>query len=135
MKRRKGTDPRSKLIRALDRVTAEIIKLRDMRQCQKCGSRPHPQGCHWSHVLSRNKGFLLRWDLLNSFVLCNGCHRWWHSNPTASGIWFAKRFPARYGYLQTKLKESQTRRTIKTFELEEILKSHREKLKELKSEI
>jgi len=130
MRRKKGTDKRSKIIRALDRITPEIIKLRDMHQCQRCGARPQPQGCHWSHIYSR-ASYHTRWDLLNSLVLCNGCHRWWHSHPTESGFWFAKKFPARYDYLQGKRREVAA---IKTSELEALLESHKEKLKQLQGE-
>jgi hypothetical protein len=41
----------------------------------------------------------MRWELINSLVLCCGCHRWGHSYPLDFQWWFRLKFPARYDYL------------------------------------
>ena len=117
------------LKRNLDRTTAQIIKLRDENTCQRCGHKVFGQGCHWAHIYGR-RSLRLRWDLLNSLVLCAGCHRWWHENPVESHEWFADYFPARYSYL---LKVRQQKpRIIRINELAEWLAEKKQKLAELK---
>ncbi len=119
---------RQKLIAKLDKVTPAVIKLRDERTCQRCGSKPQPQGCHWAHIYSRTS-HKMRWDLLNSLVLCNGCHRFWHANPLDAEKWFREKFPIRFSYLQWK-RQFPTRH-IPLAELQKLYESHKEKLKEL----
>ena len=113
----------------LDKITAEIVKLRDEKTCNRCGHKASGQGCHWAHIYSR-RSLQLRWDLINSFVLCAGCHRWWHENPILAHEWFADYFPARYSYL-LKLKIEKDR-TIRDSELAEWLAEKKQKLAELK---
>lgn len=131
MKTRRGKDERSKIIRALDRITPKIVKLRDGYQCQRCGGRAKAQGCHWAHVYGRSR-FSLRWRLLNGLCLCFGCHQWGHSNPLAFRKWFASKFPARAPYLEELYKRPV--RAIKTEILRITLGQHKEKLAQLESE-
>ena len=119
------------IVANLDKVTSQVIKLRDEYTCQRCGSKPQPQGCHWAHIYSRTS-HKMRWDLLNSLVLCNGCHRWWHANPLDSENWFRIKFPARYDYLQAKRR--QPTKHIPMAILNEWLKERKEKLDELKKD-
>jgi len=123
---------RKRLVDKLDKITSEIIKIRDENTCQRCGSKPRPKGCHWAHIFSRSKHFI-RWDFLNSIVLCNGCHRFWHANPLSSQIWFEAKFPHRYNYLQIEIQK--TVRQIPTSELQDLYESHKQKLKELQAEV
>ena len=122
---------RKKLIDKLDKITAKIIKIRDDYTCQKCGKKPVPRGCHWAHIFSRSR-HSVRWDLLNSVVLCNGCHRYWHANPLTAQIWFSKKFPHRYEYLQAE--KQKPVRQIQTIELQELYEQLKYKLKELENE-
>ncbi len=123
---------RQKIIAKLDKVTPAIIKLRDERTCQRCKNKPSPQGCHWAHIYSRTS-HKLRWDLLNSLVLCNGCHRWWHANPLDSEWWFRMKFLARYDYLQEKRR--QPTKHIPIGVLKEWLEEREQKLKDLQKEL
>lgn len=84
---------------ALDKVTRKFVKTRDDYICQRCGNPTSGKGCHWAHIYGRGRGLFMRWDFLNSLVLCAGCHRWAHSQPLDFGEWFAQRFPARFIYL------------------------------------
>lgn len=122
MKKRKGIPGR------LDTVTAQIIKLRDSYQCQRCGGLPQPQGCHWAHIFGRSD-YRISWDLANSVCLCYGCHSWGHSNPTAFRDWFASKWPIRLKYLEEIRLRPQ--KTIRKSELKELLIKQRQKLKEL----
>ena len=131
MKIRRGKDERSKVIRALDRITPRIVKLRDGYRCQRCERLPSSQGCHWAHVYGRSR-FSMRWDLLNALCLCFGCHQWGHSNPIAFRVWFAGKFPARAPYLEELHRRPV--RAIKTEILKNILAQHEEKLQALGSE-
>jgi len=71
----------------------------------------------------------MRWDLLNSIVLCAGCHFWWHGNPTEATEWFSKKFYWRVYYLNRQRKLPVE--TVRTSELAEWLEERKLKLKEL----
>lgn len=120
---------RQKIVAKLDKITAQVIKLRDDYTCQKCGGKPKPQGCHWAHIYSRTSQ-KMRWDLLNSFVLCNGCHRFWHANPIDAENWLKNKFPARYSYLQN-IRRMPTRHIPMAF-LEEWLEMAKRKYEDLR---
>jgi len=122
------TPKRSTVKNNLDKVTPQIIKLRDEQICQRCLKYCSGQGCHWSHVYSRTR-YSMRWDLLNAIVLCAGCHQWWHDNPVDSGTWFAEKWPHREAYLQGKKLEPI--HPIYTSELIKWLEAHKLKLKQL----
>ena len=119
---------RKRTVKKLDDITRKIIKLRDKDTCQRCMKRASGQGCHWAHIYGR-RSYLLRWDLLNSLVLCAGCHRWWHENPLESDEWFKEKFPARYEWLQ--FQKKQPPRTIRTSELQSLYTKLQQKLTEL----
>lgn len=121
---------RQKIVAKLDKVTAQVIKLRDDYTCQRCGGKPQPQGCHWAHIYSRTS-HKMRWDLLNSLVLCNGCHRHWHANPIDAENWFKDKFPVRYDYLQDLRRQPTKHIPLATLiEWYEALKLKLEELKE-----
>ena len=61
-------------------------------KCEKCGKQyQHDKagGLDCSHIFGRNSRSV-RWAKENAFALCMGCHRWWHENPTESGVWCRK---------------------------------------------
>ena len=123
---------RKTLVRNLDNITAQVVKLRDNYTCQRCGRKYRPDNTKgsldWAHIYSRSR-YSMRWLLLNAVALCCGCHKFWHDNPTESGQWFKDKWPHRYEYLQGKRKEPM--RTIRTSELAQWLEDMREKFKEL----
>jgi 5-methylcytosine-specific restriction endonuclease McrA len=113
MKERKPN--RKSLIKKLDSLVIEIIRLRDNYTCQHCGKKVDKSNAHVSHVIPRSAGNKLRWDLNNLKVLCFHCHiNWWHKNPTESGEWFKQKFPVRWKYLE----ENKGLYQFKTFQLE-----------------
>ena len=92
---------RKGLIKKLDKLVIDIVRLRDNYTCQYCGKKVTDRNAHVSHVIPRSAGNKLRWDLKNLKLLCFHCHiNWWHKNPVESGAWFKNKFPKRYKYLQ-----------------------------------
>lgn len=67
----------------LDRLCREVVFKRDGNRCRRCGKETHLQ---WCHIFSR-RYLSLRWNPLNSLVLCAGCHLWQHHNPLESSRW------------------------------------------------
>ncbi len=124
---------RKKLTEKLDKLCREIVRLRDKDTCQKCGKKIYGSNSHPCHVVPKGNGASLRrFDLLNIFLGCMFCHRWWHENPTESGIWFEILFPARYGYLE--IYRGGKPASITTEQMENLVVKLEQKLKELKNE-
>ena len=85
----------------LDKVSKQIVKLRDGNVCQHCGKWVEGRDRQASHVIPVSAGSKLRWDPMNMKVLCNYCHlHWWHKNPMEAAQWFEEKFPDRWEYLQ-----------------------------------
>lgn len=126
---------RKTIVRNLDKITAQVVKLRDDYTCQRCGkkySQYNGKGSlDWSHVFSRTR-YSMRWLLINSISLCCGCHKFWHDNPLESGQWFKDKWPHRYDYLQLCRKEPM--RTIRTSDLEKWLEDMKRKLEVIKDD-
>lgn len=130
---------RKSLKTALDNVTRKFIKTRDDYTCQRCGNEVFGKGCHWAHIYGRGRGLFMRWDFLNSLVLCAGCHLWAHGQPLDFENWFTQKFPARFIYLTENIPNQRgvwmPRKNVlwkyKDFDLEKLLEKKREKLKEI----
>jgi len=121
---------RKKLTEKLDDICREVIRLRDDNQCQKCGKTIKGSNSHPCHVVAKGNGASIRrFDLLNIFLGCMNCHRWWHDQPTESGLWFAKKFPARDAYLEIYRYGKPAK--ISTAEMERLYGILKEKYKEL----
>ena len=56
------------LSKKLDKIAGDII--RGKGECEKCGRRDRLQ---WTHIIGR-KATRIKWDLDNSFCLCQPCH-------------------------------------------------------------
>lgn len=116
------------------KLAKEIVKLRDMWTCQKCGKQWKWLQC--SHVISDWKNTRLSVDSWNMKLLCYACHFYrWHRNPIEATEWFKEKFPERYEYLMEKNKEQQTgsieleRWENRYKELKEELEFRKEKIK------
>jgi len=94
------TNKRRRIIKRLDNLVREVVRLRDDNTCQRCGKRVEGSDSQPSHVIPKGRCLYLRWDLLNVKLLCMACHRWWHLNPIAAAEWFKAKFPARYAYVK-----------------------------------
>jgi 5-methylcytosine-specific restriction endonuclease McrA len=122
---------RRRLTDRLDEVCREVIRERDNNQCQHCGKKVEGSNSHPCHVVAKGNGASLRrFDLLNIFLGCMRCHKWWHDNPTESGKWFAKKFPAREAYLE--IYRGGKPAKITTAEMEKLLEILKQKLADLK---
>ena len=92
---------RAKLLKRLDDLCRDITRLICKDLCQKCGKYVTGSNAHTCHVVAKGNGASKRrFDLLNLFLGCMYCHRWWHNHPTESGKWFAKKWPHREKYLE-----------------------------------
>lgn len=113
----KKKTPRQKLIKKLDASCREYVVTRDEHICQWCGKLVGGKNCQWSHIITRSE-HLLRWNPVNSVVLCYACHRKWHSNPLIATEWFKNKFPERYEEI---IDLNNKSRPIMVSELEEML--------------
>jgi 5-methylcytosine-specific restriction endonuclease McrA len=92
---------RGPLVKKLDILAKEIVKLRDGNICQRCGKWCEGSNRHISHVIPVSAGNKLRWDPQNMKVLCMHDHlNWWHKNPLEAAQWFRETFPERAIYLE-----------------------------------
>lgn len=112
-----------RLMKNLDEVCRKYIKRRDNHTCQNCGRR---WGVYadWSHVVPKSAGNRLRWDPLNSKVLCRDCHREWHDKPDGME-WFKVKFPDRYRYLERERVKGP--KQFKDYELLEMVEEYKQK--------
>jgi len=121
---------RKKLTDRLDDLCRQVVRLRDNNQCQKCGKIIKGSDSHPCHVVAKGSGASQRrWDLLNIFLGCMKCHRWWHDNPTESGKWFAEKFPARNAYLEIYRYGKPAKITIA--QMENLVEIFKDKIKDL----
>lgn len=67
-----------------DALFSQLI--RSKGYCERCLKRPPWVQLQTSHWISRRFSNT-RTDPDNAFCLCAGCHRWWHSDPTAATDW------------------------------------------------
>lgn len=99
MKSKRKKSNRKKLVQKLDDACALAVKLRDDYTCQYCGQPVKGRNCHWAHVIG-GRGYFLRWDLVNSLVLCFHHHiQGWHGGLVGKDTWFKDKFRARWNYL------------------------------------
>ena len=95
-----------KLKKELMELVKAYVKKRDNYTCQKCEKKIEGSNCQASHVFPVSSGNRLAFDPMNIKVLCCHCHlNWWHKNPTQSGVWFRRKFPERYKYLDERKHE------------------------------
>ncbi len=94
-KYRKKSD-RKKLELKLDKAFSLLVRKRGY--CLKCG-KAEDDKLQCSHIHSRSK-MSVRWDLLNAFCLCGGCHNfWWHVHPIEAAE-FTRQHLGDYQYTQ-----------------------------------
>jgi len=127
---KKEKSKRRRLTGRLDEICLKVIRARDDNRCQRCHKTIEGCNSHPCHVVAKGYGASLRrWDLLNIFLGCISCHRWWHDNPTESGKWFAETFPAREAYLEIYRYGKPAK--ISTADMEILYEVFKQKLKDL----
>jgi len=97
------------IVKECRKIASDLAKGRDKYACLRC-CRSDKQG--WkidaSHIKPKGTHNAMSADVDNIKALCANCHRWWHSNPTESGLWFEKTYPEWHQRLKTR-----SQRTIK----------------------
>ena len=124
--------PRQRIVKRLDDLLREVIRLRDDDTCQKCGKKVYGSNSQPSHVIPKSQSLLLRWHLWNVKLLCNACHRLWHLNPLDSAFWFRHQWPVRNEYLQAR--KYIIGRSWKMSDFQKVETALKEKLSELKED-
>lgn len=87
------------LIKKCDRLSFEIIKIRDGNMCQVCGRRNTlvPSHCYGKKAYPN-----LRHEIGNILTLCNDCHaNWWHQHYTEAMTWWRDEWPERAHYVDS----------------------------------
>ena len=110
-------------ILACDTAFANCLKAAYNYICERCGTQGRMET---SHVHGRRHR-TIRWDKQNANCLCSTCHRWWHENPTESGIWFTNTFGSERDEIL--LEKRRSRLKVPKTEEKEIAKHYREQLK------
>jgi len=101
------------LIIELDTVFSEIIRRRG--ECKRCRQRDN---LVTAHIFSRHN-LSVRWDTINAFCFCTGCHAWAHQNPKLfEGFAKSKLGEVEYGVLE---KEAMRVKKWSVTELETLL--------------
>ena len=113
--------PRKRLIKELDKLWTEIVKLRAGNKCQYCGRNNIRLNAH--HIHSRSR-YATRWDLDNGVCLCFTHHRLMHDDPEEA-MKFYKTLFTQEQWEQLKTKAHQ----LAKFSLAD-LEQMRDKLKE-----
>lgn len=92
-----------------DRLCRLIVFERDEHRCQRCGATEDgPWSLQWAHILTRGE-LSIRWNPLNSMVLCAKDHMAFTHRPEAWHDWIDERFPARWELLRRLRRESLAR--------------------------
>ena len=79
---------RKKLVKKLDKVFSEYIRLRDGYKCVLCGSRINIQA---GHLITRGK-YSTRWDEDNVFAQCRSCNYRHEYQPEIYTSWYIEKF-------------------------------------------
>lgn len=123
--KRKNLPSRAKLVRTLDTLTSQIVRLRDGR-CVQCGTT---EKLTCGHVLSR-RSHATRWSLLNCHAQC-WPHNFAHGShsPVPYFQWFIKQFGQ--PIFDDMYREWAKGRKFSTPELREMVTEYETMLKEL----
>jgi len=111
-------------ISAADKIFADCVKAAYDYTCEVCGIQGRMETSHIHSRAHRN----IRWCKDNAIPKCHTCHRWWHQNPTESGIWFRKKYGDHFADLLVEKKNLYVK-VSKIEEKKEIAKHYREQLK------
>ena len=116
---------RKTLVKKLDKLVGDFVKLRDDYRCVQCGSTDKPS---WGHLFSR-RSYSTRWDLENSYCQCWPCN-FKHSKDNYDYYWwFQNRFGTeKFNQLRVRYKSS---RKLTNVDLQELYEKMLEEYKEL----
>lgn len=124
------TSKRAAIEKALDTVTARIVKLRDDYRCQRTGAILDKYEAEWCHIEGRGNR-MLRWHPWNAITMKKSVHAASHRYPDIFKAWFAYTFPRRSEFIESCLRKSP--QPIRTYKMEELLESHKSLLAALEA--
>ncbi len=125
---------RKKLTEKLDGLCRDVVRLRDDNKCQRCSKTIEGRNSHPCHVIVKGSGASQRrFDLLNIFLGCYPCHRWFDHNKTASWTWFAEKWPARAEWVNLMYRGGKPA-PIKTEQMKELVEVLEQKRDQLQKE-
>ena len=109
MKTKKKKAPSlTRLVNSCRKIASELALIRDHYRCLKCGrTKLGGWQIQASHIKPKGTYRSMSADVDNIKALCSMCHRWWHSSPTESGMWFATTFPEWHQTLQNRAREAK----------------------------
>ncbi len=117
---------RKKLIKKLDKIFSEYIRLRDGYKCVLCGSRTNVQA---GHLITRNK-YSTRWNEENVFAQCKSCNYRHEYQPEIYTSWYIEKFGEKK-YLDL-VKRSNVIVKYKNYDLETMIEHYKQKIEKLK---
>lgn len=86
-------------------LAKKVAKARDGYRCQRCGRGEDQVQIQGSHIKGEGAYPNLSYNPRNIKALCAEDHRWWHSVPTESGLWFKEKFPEWHEEIQALARE------------------------------
>jgi hypothetical protein len=113
---------RSKLVKKLDTVFSQYIRLRESEDeistCFTCGKKDHWKKLQNGHFMSR-RHYITRWDETNCQVQCAGCNVFKYGEQYIFGV----NLDSKYGEGYSNELHQKSRQTIKfaNFELEDMI--------------
>lgn len=111
-----------------DTAFSNCVKKAANNTCVKCGVRRDRMEC--SHIFGRRHR-TIRWCKENAVCKCTTCHRWWHENPTESGVWFIEKYGQ--GIMDILTEKRNQRVKVTKLEEKDIAKHYRRELKLLEN--
>ena len=114
----------------LDKIFSLYIRTRDKWGCQRCGKQQKEKstGYHCAHILGRSKQSV-RWNELNAYGICYGCHLFIDTHPTEKTIWAINRlWKQEYDELCS---ISIQNVKFRDWEVEDLIKYYKDKLEKL----
>ena len=116
-----------------DAAFSKCVRERSAWRCDRCGTY-YPEGkrmgLHCSHYFGRGS-YATRFDPLNAFSHCYGCHQYMGSNPHEFDAWAASQWP--YGtavILAERRRDTFSAKLVKK-NLPEVAKHYREEHKRM----
>ena len=117
---------RSKLVKKLDTVFSQYIRLKDSKDgigtCITCGKQDHIKNLQAGHMISR-KHYSTRWDERNVKIQCVGCNVFRYGEQFKFSLYLGDKLSKQL------LADSRVIRKFTDIELQEMIQHYSDKLK------
>lgn len=129
----------------LKRTPADIafsmcVRERTNWTCERCGKQyvyPDTQGLDCSHYFSRSN-YAVRFDAMNAFVHCRGCHQIFGDNPHDFSEWAKEKLGEHYNGLVSRSNSAMAgkvaRKADKSGEIAKFYRAEHEHMTKLRSQ-